>query len=686
MKQLLSSGPFVVDLALHVVRKHGERLALTPKVFEALVVFLRSSNRVLTRDELLEALWPGQLVTEANLNQHMSMLRKALGGGASGEKFLLTVPGKGYQWLLPVEERDAPGWGKAWWAGAVAAAVVLGGLGWVMWRQKPGGMLRYRPVTRLQGAEFQPAISGDGKRVAFVWDLEGRAGAQIYLVDRDSQKPVRVSQGKGSCRSPVWSPDGMRVAYVCVEVGRGEVLITTPGGGTEKAGELHGASYGLVSKQLDWSPDGRRLAVSDKSAEREPFTVWEIDLETKKRRALTVPPANAVGDLEPRYSPDGQWLAFVRQEIRFRHALMVGPAQGGEPVTVRRENTEISGLDWSGGGRSLLYCSSPRGEYRVWKLEWHGKGGATPEATELHAEHAIQFSVSRKTNSMVYSVFHQDLDIWRLTLGQGKEEGQWQRLIASTGDDSMPQYSPDGTRICFRSNRSGEEQLWLSDAEGGEAVQVTQGNLWPTLGRWSPEGKRLTFNRYGVQECYVIWPDERERGAWRLDGGEHPSFSSDGSALIYLVEGTLRKREFGDAGKDTPIAKHTDGGYPTQSSADGRYIYYTGGRTDPSIWRADTRTGQESEVVRGLLPGCWACWSLGKDGLYYIGAETAAGANAKLLVVNPDGGQPRVLAEIPPPMPSLGTGALSVSPDGRRFLAVRVNRSNTDIYRLDGIE
>jgi Tol biopolymer transport system component len=91
-------------------------------------------------------------------------------------------------------------------------------------------------------------------------------------------------------------------------------------------------------------------------------------------------------------------------------------------------------------------------------------------------------------------------------------------------------------------------------------------------------------------------------------------------------------------------------------------------------------------VVLGLLAGCWACWSLGKEGLYYIGGETATGAKAKLMLAEPESGSTRALAEIPPPMPPLGTGALSVSPDGRRFLLVRVNRSNTDIYRLDGID
>ncbi len=686
MPRLFRCGPLEADPTLRTVTKHGKAVVVTPKVFEALVLFMRSGNRVVSREELSGALWPGQVVTEANLNQHVSMLRKAVGDGAAGERYLLTVPGKGYQWVAPVEEKEARGRERRWeaWVAGAAAVAVLGWAGWWLARRTEPGTLRYVPVTRLQGSEFQPAISADGTRVAFAWDEEGHGGSQIYVKEKGSHQQKRASGGSGSCRSPVWSPDGRRLAYVCTMQERAEVLISEPGGATERIGELHPPAYGLAARQLDWSPDGTRLAVVDKKEERAPFQLYEIELATKRRRALTSPPAQDVGDLEPRYSPDGRWLAFARQKIRFRHELMVVAPGGGEPVTVYAENTEIGGLDWGSSGKDLFYSSNRHGEFRVWRVAWKGSGGGTPAATELHGEHPIQFSMARRAEEAVYSMFHQDLDIWRLTLGEGGQGGEdWRRLVASTADDSMPQYSPDGKRICFRSNRSGEEQLWVSDAEGEDAVQMTQGSLWPTLGRWSPDGKRVVFNQYGMQTSYVVWPDEAGRAPLKLAEMEHPSFGADGNSILYEVGGVVQRRRM-EGGGGARIVLHVNGGYPTASSPDGRYVYYTGGRTDPSIWRAEIQTGKEEKLLEGLLPGCWACWALGKKGLYYIGASTATGADAKLMVFDLTSGKARPLAEIPPPMPPLGTGALSVSPDGRRFLMVRVNRPNADVIRVEG--
>ena len=154
--------------------------------------------------------------------------------------------------------------------------------------------------------------------------------------------------------------------------------------------------------------------------------------------------------------------------------------------------------------------------------------------------------------------------------------------------------------------------------------------------------------------------------------------------MLSVVRGQIERRTLGRSGGAVRIAEHRNGGYPLAPSPDGKSVYYTGGRTDPSIWRAEVESGKEEKVLEGLLPGCWACWALGKEGLYYIGASTATGTDARLVVFDLETKKAKVLAEIPQPMPPLGTGALSVAPDGRRFLMVRVNRPNADVIRVEG--
>jgi Tol biopolymer transport system component len=95
-------------------------------------------------------------------------------------------------------------------------------------------------------------------------------------------------------------------------------------------------------------------------------------------------------------------------------------------------------------------------------------------------------------------------------------------------------------------------------------------------------------------------------------------------------------------------------------------------------------TGREEKVLDGLAPGCWACWALQGERLYSVSMGAAAWTDARLTALDLRTRKAEELATVPKPLAPLGTGALSVSPDGKRFLMVRVNRANTDVLRVEG--
>jgi DNA-binding winged helix-turn-helix (wHTH) protein/tetratricopeptide (TPR) repeat protein len=97
-------GPFRLNPLRRVLLRDGSPVALTAKVFDTLLVFVERRGRVVAKDELMAALWPDTAVEENNLTQHISMLRKALGGRASGRRYVVTVPGRGYSFVEPVRE------------------------------------------------------------------------------------------------------------------------------------------------------------------------------------------------------------------------------------------------------------------------------------------------------------------------------------------------------------------------------------------------------------------------------------------------------------------------------------------------------------------------------------------------------------------------------------------------------
>src|SRR5271167_5183663 len=96
-KEFYEFGPFRVDPEKETLLRAGEPVALTPKTFQILLVLVRHSEEVVTKDDLMKAGWPDTFVEEANLSRNIFMLRKALGESSKDHRYIVTVPGLGYR-------------------------------------------------------------------------------------------------------------------------------------------------------------------------------------------------------------------------------------------------------------------------------------------------------------------------------------------------------------------------------------------------------------------------------------------------------------------------------------------------------------------------------------------------------------------------------------------------------------
>src|SRR5438477_2065954 len=95
-KEVYQFGSFRLDLGKRMLERNGELIALTPKIFQLLLVLVRHSNEVVTKDELMKALWPDTFVEETNLTRNIFALRKAL-GESDDDRYVITVPSQGYR-------------------------------------------------------------------------------------------------------------------------------------------------------------------------------------------------------------------------------------------------------------------------------------------------------------------------------------------------------------------------------------------------------------------------------------------------------------------------------------------------------------------------------------------------------------------------------------------------------------
>src|ERR1700722_13850086 len=96
-KPLYEFGPYRLDPGRKLLLRNGDLVAVTSKALEILLVLVERSEHLVTKDELMKQVWPNTFVEEANLTQHISMVRKALGETPQDHRYIVTFPGQGYR-------------------------------------------------------------------------------------------------------------------------------------------------------------------------------------------------------------------------------------------------------------------------------------------------------------------------------------------------------------------------------------------------------------------------------------------------------------------------------------------------------------------------------------------------------------------------------------------------------------
>src|SRR5262245_66687670 len=106
-KHLYEFGPFRLDVAERLLLRDSESVALTPKAFDLLLALVEHHGHLLEKEELMKLVWPDTFVEEANLSYNISLIRKSLGDGENGQRYIETVPKRGYRFVAQVMEMGA---------------------------------------------------------------------------------------------------------------------------------------------------------------------------------------------------------------------------------------------------------------------------------------------------------------------------------------------------------------------------------------------------------------------------------------------------------------------------------------------------------------------------------------------------------------------------------------------------
>jgi eukaryotic-like serine/threonine-protein kinase len=572
---------------------------------------------------------------------------------------------------------------------AVLAAALL--VGWALLENRGKSALRPLKVVPLatnSGIEGRPAFSPDGSELAFMWN--GGEGDQydVYVkLIGEGGPPVRLTRSPGAFAGwPVWSPDGHRIAFIRCTGDKGAVYVIPSVGGTERRlTEPHSCP-----DSVDWSPDGSLLAFEDTDSDEEPTGIFLVSLETGKRRRLTTP-ASLERDSQPKFSPDGKTIAFVRSHNPLVDEIFLMPVDVGQPQQLTSLHGFIPGLAWAGDGTEIVFSATSHdtGNNSLWRVKI--PDGTPEKVSELAGVNATEPDISRRGHRLAYRTLTTNSNIWqiRLPVSNGRPSPAT-KFISSTRTQETPQYSPDGKKIAFASDRSGGSQIWVCNSDASNPVQLTFMDASNTgTPRWSPDGRSIVFDSTasGNLGIYTISADGGSPRPLVVDShlNAGASFSRDGH-WVYFVSDRSGKYEIwkvpSGGGQVVQVTSHT--GWMPMEATDGKVLYYvkTQLSVDPSgapatLWAMPATGGEEHLVTSQQIHLHWA---VAPNGIYFTDPGTKRLATLKFLDVRT--GRISAVATIEKPLTD-GGQSLAVSPDGRSILYSQVDSVSTDIMLVE---
>jgi Tol biopolymer transport system component len=391
---------------------------------------------------------------------------------------------------------------------------------------------------------------------------------------------------------------------------------------------------------------------------------------------VTTPPTSA-GDIHPAVSPDGHFLVFRRHKgIWTGELYWLSLGKGVTPIGDPHRVTAGLRADhpaWMPDSREILFSA----QGGLWRVAIAGKSAPTrlPYVGQDGLMPVISKPRPGRLPRLVYVHSFEDSNIWRIgTPAPGAPATSAPAIaISSTRHDVNPNLSPDGRRVAFDSNRSGNSEVWVADMDGSNAVQLTSLGATSGFGKWSPDGRSIVFHSNAEDEWHAYSMPASGGKPFRLPGSGWPSFSRDGGWVYFNSRadgrGEICKMPI-SGGDAIPVTRN--GAVAGMESVDGKFFYYRQIPEGPGpLWRVPAFGGQPLK----LLDRIYDFFVIGQ-GIYYIDQRTE---ESHLQFLNFATGKSTLVAR------SLGQvrRGLTASADGRIILYARVDSSVDDLMIVE---
>ena len=642
------------------IAKAGEVLAVEPKAFRVLLFLLRNPQKLITKEELLNAVWGDAAVTENSLTRSIALLRKLLGDEARDPRYIETVATVGYRWVSKLEvfeegseesqaaEKPAESKGarqevgsrrrlRGWTlAGGGVLALLLAG---AIWRLT-------RPLPPPRVSDYNE-LTHDGRDKS----LFGTDGARLYL-NAAYLGPARMPVSGGEmARIPIalpnpWimgvSPDGSTLLVGSESGDRNSLWSVQELGSSVR----HLADGDIVSAAI--SPDGKAVAYSTLTGD---LDVIQSD-GTGFRKLASVPTQieRGLGD-RTSWSPDGSKIRFDRNykiyEISPEGSGLHPLLEGWRPSAF-----QCCG-EWSRDGQFFIFLSwdtPPRNfsllpASQMWVLdERHSPLRRTAAPAQLTSGPTRWgWPVPGRDGK---AIFAHGATLSGELVRYDAPSHQFQPYLGGISAEGVS-FSPDGRFVAYVTFPEGI--LWKANRDGSNPVQLTDPPLYPMGPRWSPNGSQILFfaaQKWGEARMYLVpsqggvphrlLPDHEESMG-------QPDWSPDGRKIAFDTE---------DKTPGNPkhyirildVASNQIQTLPGEEwgpswSPDGRFISATSG-DGRDLMIFDPKAQRWSFIKKEADPVGWS-----RDGqfLSFLGWEDGVGYISR---VRPAGGKPERILDL----------------------------------------
>lgn len=596
--------------------KTGERLAVEPKAFRVLLILLRNPGKLISKEELLNAVWGETAVSDNSLTRSIALLRRLLGDDTRVPRYIETVATVGYRFVCKVDvSEDVSGHFAA--SGEVAT----------------NSLAR---IDKINGDEPKTMALKEGSRRRFRWMLTsgivfavGLAAAVWYL-----SRPRATLHISGSIRitldglnKGLGGTDGARLYFIQTSTNSIEEIGAKGGGIARVPVDLPGTLIWL----LDISPDGSNALIGSSDSGNPINSLWNVrilggafkrlgegDTGSFSNDGESVIYATHEGDIytvrgdgtethkltgglaafRPRMSPDGKTIRFERG------GLLWEMNSDGSKVHPLFQNWQIAGLQccgrWSPDGSFYLFLiiGSPSAGVQMWTR--NERRGLFPWSTAQPVQ--LTMGPIRWEPPIVGKDGRTIFASGRTLRGElSRFDSRTNQLLPFLGGISAEfvSFSKNDKSIAYVSYPDG--LLFRANRDGSSPVQLTERPLYPVNPRWSPDGRDLLFaaqSSDGRMLMYIV-PVEGgspERVLPQDDQNEEdPKWSPDGQKIVF-AGGNNRDATKEDlcvldrTSVQVAVLPESTGLWSPRWSPDGRYIAaLASGKPDLMIYSFETK-------------------------------------------------------------------------------------------------